>query len=108
MNAGQGNVTPMPGVKQRKSEVLAEPVFEDPPEKDPLVVVLRTLVDHPNRWAKVMWFAGRTTAYSRAKRLAKDCPVEGDWDFDSAEVDDDDGGSWLYARYLSEPEPTEP
>lgn len=84
-----------------------ELVFEDPPSKEKEATALKKLLEHPERWAKVAWYPGKTTAYNRARTLTKSPPLGGRWEFwGGPNEDETEGGSNLHAKYLGPPEGT--
>lgn len=87
-----------------KPKVLDEPIFRDPPSKDPLVPALRKLVEHPDQWAVIATYEAPTTAGNRARTLTKNPPLGGNWEFAGHPAEESEG-SELFAVYHGGLEP---
>lgn len=91
-----------PAMPAKKPEFfLDEPVFSEPPPKDPIHVIMQQLLETPGRSRLACWFPGPSTAYGRAASLRRKQPIPGKWEFTGLpNSDEEKGGSNLWIKYV--------
>lgn len=92
----------MPEKPKPKPEYFVdELIFQEPPPKDAVLVLMQKLLEHPGRTILAAWFPGPSTAYGRAASLRKKPPMPGRWEFTGLpNSDEEKGGSNLWIRYI--------